>query len=80
MLSRLPAGLALAASVLAISTTWAQAQELTTLNILVSNERATSEYPIFVAEELGFYAEEGLKVNFLPSATTVPYLAFLVSS
>lgn len=54
-------------------------QELTTLNILVANERATSEYPIFVAEYLGFYEDEGLDVNFLPSATTVPYLAFLLN-
>ena len=58
----------------------AQAQEPTKLNILVSNERATSEYPIFVAAELGFYEDEGLDVTFLPSATTVPYLAFLSNS
>jgi len=61
-------------------TATAQAQEPTKLNILVSNERATSEYPIFVAAELGFYEDEGLDVTFLPSATTVPYLAFLSNS
>jgi NitT/TauT family transport system substrate-binding protein len=56
------------------------AQEIKELNVLVPSERATSDYPVFVAEELGFYADEGLKVNFLPSDTTVPYLAFLLNS
>ncbi len=55
------------------------AQDVKELNVLVPSERATSDYPVFVAEELGFYADEGLKVNFLPSDTTVPYLAFLTN-
>jgi NitT/TauT family transport system substrate-binding protein len=67
----------LAAAVIALALPNADAQELKKLNILVSNERATSEYPIYVAKELGFYEDEGLEVNFLSSATTVPYLAFL---
>jgi NitT/TauT family transport system substrate-binding protein len=73
--SGLYAAAAFGLTVAAISS--AGSQELKTLNILVANERATSEYPIYVAEELGFYADEGLDVNFLPSSTTVPYLAFL---
>jgi ABC-type nitrate/sulfonate/bicarbonate transport system substrate-binding protein len=72
------AGAALAFAVLLSS--GLNAQELKTLNVLVPSERATSDYPVFVAEELGFYADEGLKVNFLPSDTTVPYLAFLMNS
>jgi NitT/TauT family transport system substrate-binding protein len=76
--SALCAATVVTASLLAVSPSL-QAQELTTLNIMVANERATSEYPIFVAEYLGFYEAEGLKVNFLPSATTVPYLAFLAN-
>jgi len=72
------ASVALATAAL-LSVVPADAQELKTLNVLVPSERATSDYPVFVAEELGFYADEGLKVNFLPSATTVPYLAFLTN-
>ena len=67
----------LAAALAGITSVNVGAQELTKLNIMVSNERATSEYPVYVARELGFYEDEGLDVTFLASSTTVPYLAFL---
>src|ERR1700754_4504440 len=55
----------------------AQAQDENTINILVSNEKTASVYPVLVGQAMGFFEAEGLKVNFLPSATTVPYVAFL---
>ncbi len=50
------------------------------VNFMSANERTASIYPQQVAQELGFFAEEGLEVNFLSSATTVPYVAFLSNS
>src|SRR5690349_19379267 len=50
------------------------------INFLSANERTASIYPQQVAQELGFFAAEGLEVNFLSSATTVPYIAFLSNS
>jgi NitT/TauT family transport system substrate-binding protein len=55
----------------------AQAQDDNTINILVSNERTASVYPVLVGQAMGFFEAEGLTVNFLSSATTVPYVAFL---
>jgi len=59
------------------SVSFAQAQDDNTINILVSNERTASVYPVLVGQAMGFFEAEGLKVNFLSSATTVPYVAFL---
>jgi NitT/TauT family transport system substrate-binding protein len=50
------------------------------INFLSANERTASIYPQQVAQELGFFEAEGLEVNFLSSATTVPYVAFLSNS
>ncbi len=55
----------------------AQAQDDNVINILVSNERTASVYPVLVGQAMGFFEAEGLKVNFLSSATSVPYVAFL---
>src|SRR5919112_144156 len=47
------------------------------INLLVPNENTTVFFPMIVARELGFFEDEGLNVNMLSSATTVPYVAFL---
>jgi NitT/TauT family transport system substrate-binding protein len=53
------------------------AQELKELNILLPNNNTTGLYPVIVARELGLFEKEGIKVNWLDSETTVPYVAFL---
>jgi NitT/TauT family transport system substrate-binding protein len=54
-----------------------QAQDLKQVNFMSSNHATCSVYPQFVAAELGFFADEGVEVNLLNTATTVPYVAFL---
>jgi NitT/TauT family transport system substrate-binding protein len=54
-----------------------QAQELKTFNFMSSNDSSCSPFPQMNAEVFGFWEEEGIKVNFLSSETTVPYVAFL---
>lgn len=39
--------------------------------------RSTNFYPLVVAEALGYFEEEGVEVNLLPSDTSIPYVAFL---
>lgn len=53
------------------------AQDMDTLDVLIANERSTTFYGMFVAQELGFFEEENIEVNWLSSATTIPYVAFL---
>ncbi|MBM3614721.1 MAG: ABC transporter substrate-binding protein [Alphaproteobacteria bacterium] len=48
-----------------------------TLNVLIANERSNTFYGMFLAEELGYWEDVGIKVNWLSSATTIPYVAFL---
>ena len=68
---------AMAASAFATSI---DAQELEKLTLLTPNRVATSTYAAFVAEELGFYKDEGLEVTFNAAGeTTVPYVAFLTN-
>ena len=55
----------------------AQAQELESLSIMLSNNNTTNLYPHVVARDLGLYEKAGLKVTTLDSETTVPYVAFL---
>jgi NitT/TauT family transport system substrate-binding protein len=47
------------------------------LNVLIANERSNTFYGMFLAEELGYWEDVGIKVNWLSSATTIPYVAFL---
>jgi NitT/TauT family transport system substrate-binding protein len=61
----------------AIGASSAVAQETTTLDVLLPNERTTVFYPHFLCAELGYFEDEGLEINLLSSATTVPYVAFL---
>jgi NitT/TauT family transport system substrate-binding protein len=72
---RLAAGVAL--TVLALSA--AQAQELQTIKVMTSNDQSCSPYPQISADEFGFFAAEGIKVDLLPSDTSIPYIAFLAN-
>jgi NitT/TauT family transport system substrate-binding protein len=47
------------------------------LNVLIANERSNTFYGMFLAEELGYWEDVGIEVNWLSSATTIPYIAFL---
>jgi NitT/TauT family transport system substrate-binding protein len=53
------------------------AQELTTVNMINPLPRSTNFYPLVVGEALGYFAEEGVEVNLLPSDTSIPYVAFV---
>lgn len=74
--SRLLAGTALAFGTLMFASP-SQAQEVKELNIMVPNNNTTTLYPVIVARELGWFEKAGLKINYLDSDTTVPYVAFL---
>ena len=67
----------IAAGAVVLAASIGASQALDTINFLSANERTTSIYPQQVAQELGFFEAEGLDVNFLASATTIPYVAFL---
>ncbi|MFM1861650.1 MAG: hypothetical protein RLZ26_172 [Pseudomonadota bacterium] len=53
------------------------AQNLTTVNMINPLPRSTNFFPLVVAEALGYFAEEGVEVNLLPSDTSIPYVAFV---
>ena len=53
------------------------AQEMTTVNIINPLPRSTNFFPLVVGEALGYFAEEGIEVNLLPSDTSIPYVAFV---
>ncbi len=45
------------------------------INVITPNDASCNMYPQFNAQGLGFWGD--LKVNMLPSETTIPYVAFL---
>lgn len=53
------------------------AQEMTTINLIQPIPLTTLVYAQIAAETLGFFEEEGIEVNLLPSDTSIPYVAFL---
>jgi NitT/TauT family transport system substrate-binding protein len=55
----------------------AQAQDLKEVNVVMPNDSSCGMYPEWNATIFGFWADSGIKVNILPSETTVPYVAFL---
>ena len=67
----------LGAAVGALAFGVAQAQELQTVNFMSPNDSTCSVYPQFNAGLLGYWEDEGIKVNLLESETSVPYVAFL---
>jgi len=54
----------------------ALAQDLTTVNMINPLPRSANFYPLIVGEALGYFADEGIEVNLLPSSTTIPFVAF----
>lgn len=62
---------------LAVVAVPAAAQEMTTVNMINPLPRSTNFYPLVVGEALGYFAEEGVEVNLLPSDTSIPYVAFV---
>lgn len=68
---------AVTATCLAVGAGAASAQDTDTLNVLIANERSTTFYGMFVAQELGYFEDENIEVNWLASATTIPFVAFL---
>jgi NitT/TauT family transport system substrate-binding protein len=72
-LKALPAAAAVAIG----SASLAQAQDLQTVNFMSPNDSTCAVYPQFNADLLGYWADEGIKMNLLSSDTSVPYVAFL---
>jgi NitT/TauT family transport system substrate-binding protein len=55
----------------------AHAQELTTINAIMPKQRSANYFPLVVGEALGYFAEEGIQVNLLPSDTPIPFVNFV---
>lgn len=55
----------------------AAAQGLRAINVIMPLPRSANFYPLIAGEALGYFEKEGVKVNLLPSSTTVPYVAFV---
>ncbi|MCI5075853.1 ABC transporter substrate-binding protein [Oricola sp.] len=55
----------------------AAAQDLTTVNAIMPKQRSANYFPLIVGEALGYFEEEGVKVNLLPSDTPIPFVNFL---
>lgn len=55
----------------------AQAQDLKDVAFMSSNHQSCSPFPQMVAQVMGFWADEGIKVTLLNTETSVPYVAFL---
>jgi len=55
----------------------AQAQDLTEVNVIMPNDSSCGMYPEWNATNFGFWPAAGIKVNILPSETSVPFVAFL---
>ncbi|MGI9501304.1 MAG: ABC transporter substrate-binding protein [Geminicoccaceae bacterium] len=49
----------------------------TTVDMINPLPRSTNFFPLVVGEELGYFADEGVEVNLLPSDTSIPYVAFI---
>lgn len=72
-----PKSLAAAALAAAIMPVAAAAQEMTTVTLINPLPRSTIFYPLIAGEALGYFAEEGIEVELLPSETSIPYVAFV---
>jgi NitT/TauT family transport system substrate-binding protein len=55
----------------------ALAQDKMTATFMSSNHQSCSPFPQMVAQELGFWEDQGLEVTLLNTQTSVPYVAFL---
>jgi NitT/TauT family transport system substrate-binding protein len=73
--ARFFAGILSGAAALAVAP--AGAQELKEFNFMSPNHATCGPFAQVVGDEMGFFAEEGLKVNLLNSDTSIPFVAFL---
>jgi len=48
-----------------------------TINAVMPKQRSANYFPLIVAEALGYFEEEGIAVNLLPSDTPIPFVNFL---
>ncbi|WAJ26378.1 ABC transporter substrate-binding protein [Antarcticirhabdus aurantiaca] len=53
------------------------AQEVKQLNVIMPLPRSANFYPLIAGEALGYFEEEGVSVNLLPSSTAIPFIAFV---
>lgn len=53
------------------------AQDLTTVNAVMPKQRSANYFPLIVGEALGYFEQEGIAVNLLPSDTPIPFVNFL---
>lgn len=67
----------LLSAALAVASLPVVATAQTTVNMINPLPRSTVFYPLVVGEALGYFAEEGVEVNLLPSDTSIPYVAFI---
>jgi NitT/TauT family transport system substrate-binding protein len=49
----------------------------TTVTVIKPTPRSAVFFPLVVGEALGYFADEGITVNLLPSDTSIPYVAFV---
>ncbi|GLQ38488.1 hypothetical protein GCM10007908_21080 [Rhizobium albus] len=66
----------LAATAMIIGGT-AVAQEITQINAIMPKQRSANYFPLIVGEALGYFEEEGVNVNLLPSTTPIPFVSFI---
>ena len=55
----------------------AAAQDLETIDAVMPKQRSANYFPLIVGEALGYFEEEGIEVNLLPSDTPIPFVNFL---
>lgn len=53
------------------------AQNLETVNAIMPKQRSANYFPLIVGEALGYFEDEGIEVNLLPSETPIPFVNFL---
>jgi NitT/TauT family transport system substrate-binding protein len=53
------------------------AQDMATINAVMPKQRSANYFPLIVGEALGYFEEEGIEVNLLPSDTPIPFVSFL---
>ena len=61
----------------ALVTSMASAQDMTTVNAIMPKQRSANYFPLIVGEAMGYFAEEGIEVNLLPSDTPIPFVNFV---
>jgi NitT/TauT family transport system substrate-binding protein len=53
------------------------AQDLETVTAIMPRPRSTNYFPLIVGEALGYFEEEGIRVELLPSDTPIPFVSFV---